>query len=900
MQKIDKAILNIDKLLCSNIDKFDDTERGVLSQNMLAHLRDFVEHISLKVFSNGEDIEINYENIQLGNSHVARIGKLKFLKKFHKLLQKSTSHYTFDEENSERLMLKYYEYLLKIKSFLKKQYDLEVLGNISRFPINTDKALSEYYEKIAEKINQPVSKRSKIPSGDRYYIQKIKPFFVGYEVYYEVTFTRASNNISKFDRIIAFTRFDIPPNYAVKLSISSDNISVLDKSMPIQIIDNWDISIRPCELNNFAKIFGKDLKMRGNSPESRELMSLLKRSGLNLSEIMNLPDSNYEGFKNALKMKVKTTHFLDVLDECRNLIKNKKPGHNIIVYLLYRLDNKIIKKQYNPISCAKLSDLHLEYGCIPFEEMPFNTSLKNHNPKILDLFDSIDSSDRDHELLARFVKNKTESNGCLYTSKEELSHFDNTDELIQKYNNSLYFSHGNRKLDSYKDHVYIRGYENDVLSIISQLKDLSIEGFKDYSKSVNAWLSFSDYDIDCDQKKFFMEQMFEDSRVALIYGAAGTGKSTLINHISNFFNDDRKLYLANTNPAVDNLRRKVKASNCDFKTIAKFLARSNQDREFDLIVIDECSTVSNSDMRKILEKASFLSLVLVGDIFQIESILFGNWFSVIRPFVPPHSVFELTKPYRTTNKNLLELWDKVRNIEDDIVEHITKNNYSARLDESIFDYTQDDEIILCLNYDGLYGINNINRFLQSNNQSKSVRWGIQTYKVNDPVLFNETERFSPLIYNNLKGRIIDVVSSDDQIQFDIEIDKVINGMDVYGYDFDLLDSESEHTSLIRFVVNKHKSTDEDDDSADTVIPFQVAYAVSIHKAQGLEYNSVKIVITTETEELITHNIFYTAITRARENLKIYWTPEAGQKILESLETKNNNKDIALIKAKNDL
>ena len=93
---------------------------------------------------------------------------------------------------------------------------------------------------------------------------------------------------------------------------------------------------------------------------------------------------------------------------------------------------------------------------------------------------------------------------------------------------------------------------------------------------------------------------------------------------------------------------------------------------------------------------------------------------------------------------------------------------------------------------------------------------------------------------------------------------------------------------------------EDDDSADTVIPFQVAYAVSIHKAQGLEYNSVKIVITAETEELITHNIFYTAITRARENLKIYWTPEAGQKILESLETKNNNKDIALIKAKNDL
>lgn len=41
----------------------------------------------------------------------------------------------------------------------------------------------------------------------------------------------------------------------------------------------------------------------------------------------------------------------------------------------------------------------------------------------------------------------------------------------------------------------------------------------------------------------------------------------------------------------------------------------------------------------------------------------------------------------------------------------------------------------------------------------------------------------------------------------------------------------------------------------TIVPFQIAYAVSIHKAQGLEYDSVKIVITDEVEELVTHNIF---------------------------------------------
>jgi len=92
------------------------------------------------------------------------------------------------------------------------------------------------------------------------------------------------------------------------------------------------------------------------------------------------------------------------------------------------------------------------------------------------------------------------------------------------------------------------------------------------------------------------------------------------------------------------------------------------------------------------------------------------------------------------------------------------------------------------------------------------------------------------------------------------------------------------------------STDEDDDSDNTTVPFQVAYATSIHKAQGLEYDSVKIVITDANEDDITHNIFYTAITRARKNLMIFWTPETEQAIISRLEHRTNTKDIALLKA----
>ena len=103
--------------------------------------------------------------------------------------------------------------------------------------------------------------------------------------------------------------------------------------------------------------------------------------------------------------------------------------------------------------------------------------------------------------------------------------------------------------------------------------------------------------------------MFTSSKVALIYGSAGTGKSTMINHISNFFNDKKKIYLANTNPAVDNLKRKVNAANCTYKTITKFLSYGNRDTTCDLLFIDECSTVSNKDMLDVLNAATFKLLL---------------------------------------------------------------------------------------------------------------------------------------------------------------------------------------------------------------------------------------------------------------------------------------------------
>lgn len=273
-------------------------------------------------------------------------------------------------------------------------------------------------------------------------------------------------------------------------------------------------------------------------------------------------------------------------------------------------------------------------------------------------------------------------------------------------------------------------------------------------------------------------------------------------------------------------------------------------------------------------------------------IQFGNWFSIMRTFLPEESVFELTEPYRTNNQALLDFWCKVRHLDDGIEELIAQNSYSSVLDHSLFEAQRGDEIILCLNYDGLYGINNVNRFLQSSNPGKEVVWGVTVYKVGDPVLFNDTDRFKPLIFNNLKGKIVDIIAYPERVQFDVWLDRTVTAIDVEGYDLEYVGD-----STVRSDVYHPGSTDDDDESSDTSVPFQVAYAVSIHKAQGLEYDSVKVVVTDANEDDISHNIFYTAITRAREHLKIFWTPETQHAVLNGLVRKASGKDVELLKAR---
>ena len=127
MNEFDQNIITISANICKNISTMPNSQRGLVSQNILGNLRNLVEAIDQRIFSDVENIELNcYKDIERAIKYVESRGNLRFLSRFHNFLQASVSHYTPDEDSSIRLMLKYYDWLLKIRDYCKTVYSLNI------------------------------------------------------------------------------------------------------------------------------------------------------------------------------------------------------------------------------------------------------------------------------------------------------------------------------------------------------------------------------------------------------------------------------------------------------------------------------------------------------------------------------------------------------------------------------------------------------------------------------------------------------------------------------------------------------------------------------------------------------------------------------------------------------
>ena len=254
---------------------------------------------------------------------------------------------------------------------------------------------------------------------------------------------------------------------------------------------------------------------------------------------------------------------------------------------------------------------------------------------------------------------------------------------------------------------------------------------------------------------------------------------------------------------MDNLRRRT-GSQYTYSTIYRYLENGPWNG-FDLIVIDECSMVSNRDMHRILDKENYNALLLVGDVYQIESIEFGNWFNFARYFLNKESVYELTTPYRAKdNASLIDIWNSVRTYDESMFLKMQNMNIIEDLSDEIFVKKAKDEIVLCLGYNGIYGINNINRIMQGNNPSEAVEWGVWTYKVGDPIIFTESRRFENVLYNNLKGTIAGIEKEQERIKFIIELERHYEEYEFALYEIELVEQKENGNSVVSFYVDKLK------------------------------------------------------------------------------------------------
>lgn len=886
-------IINCNKKICDKFNLLENNEYNIDTNNIytdiLLYLRPLVESV-ISFLVRDKDELVKYEDIQFSINKLRQENKHKSIIHFHSLLQASTSHYVL-LDYSERLFLKYFKYLLDIKYIMKSE-GLNILECLDNFQIQYDPDYKIYYEEIIKQIRSIKSNRSITPYHykQRFYILKSVPIYMYGKIYYELSINIATDNQSKFTRMIVFSDIDIPSNYAVELQIYSINITCFGGSIPIFIVKDYSISIRPCELRNYAKLFGLNVSIKREHKEYKLLMNFLQfyqTTFLGIIENQNLYN------KLMLSLSAIDSKFKIVIEKSYDIISKSLNGSNILRYMIFKMNNLVIKNQYSSNTNSLLSDLYIDYGCIPFDKQPICTSLKNHNPLLYDLLECIDTRDKEHEFLARYIRTNTEEYGHIFTSLGDLNKYSAIDTLIAKYNDLIYKKkHENRLIDRFNNYLYIKEYIYNFNNVIKLINEKVCDTYYEHNTFFTNWIQNNN--IDSDEKKKILENIFVTSKIGVIYGAAGTGKTTFITYLAEIYDEKDKIFVANTNTAVENLKRRIACNNSSFYTVASL---KNKQHKCFLLVIDECSTISNSDILRLLSNIEYEVAIFVGDTFQIQSIRFGNWFKYLNEFIDNKSViYELNAQYRTKSNELKEFWDVVRNKPDKIKEFIAPRGYTEPLNLSIFDTIDDDQILLCFNYDGLYGINNINILLQSKNKNpKETSLGIYKFKVNDPVLFNDSSRFKSLIHNNTKGIILDILENNDIVTFYVKIFLNIDTNNVKQYGIQVIEKQDDYT-IISFEIEKNIDTDIEFDSDNkALIPFQLAYATSIHKAQGLEYSSVKIVVTDVIDEFITHDIFYTAVTRSTNKLKIYWSEQTEEHILSSFINNQQDNDKKVLK-----
>lgn len=904
---IKRIVMACDRSIVRSIDTIESlgATRDEVSQDILPRLYDLCR---VALLLNSYNLGCSKPNLQLAYEQAQLDLRTKYLANFLRGLKYIDCRIPEDGQ-SERLMLKYYNFMWQIREFFNSIYKISILQNLEKFPLNTDQLDNEYYNIVAKAIESTDSSPRSMEST-RFYVQKKTPFYVGTKRYYEITLQLANKYATKFNRITVYSKQNISTGYSINIGYTDTPIDLWGIASNIKIITNWRVSIAPTCLNKLGRILNISLKISKNYGEYSELMDFLTNTGMTLLDLIDLKEISFNDVVDRIYKNAKTCYFKTVIETLRMHFFSECVtfGKNTIRFLLINMRedriSDVIPNQFN--SPMPKTPFYFAKKCFPFEKNPYLANYagsKTSNGNIAKILSAAGTAQLKTISPYLVLKNKIKNSGEIYFNSSEIA----SDTDIATYNEYLdaWETRQGFNILHEQEYVTIASYESTTLQILQKLLDLSKSGIKG-QKQLNAKFIKDNKSIldNVDvSKQNAIKYAFVNSKLLLIYGAAGTGKTTLINYISSLLPKAKKLFLTKTHTAIQHLKRRIDnpGNGSEFISFDSF-TRKVELPDYDIIFVDECSIIDNFTMLKFVNKISEDSLiVLAGDVNQIESIDFGNWFYYAKDIITTQGAnVELLDTWRTQEENLLSLWEEVRNNDVRITEKLVIDGpFSKEIGSDIFTSDVKDEVVLCLNYDGKFGLNNINSYFQNANPNgEAIIWQSWRFKKGDKILFNDNSRFTYL-YNNLKGIIVDIEKTDDQIAFIIDVETIITEQQCKSDQIEYIDTLDEKTriKLIVYAFDEDEIDDEED-AKKTIIPFQLAYAVSIHKAQGLEYDSVKVVIPSVNTEKITKGVFYTAITRTKKKLTIYWSSETMEAIISGFSSEHNGfKSLEIIKNK---
>lgn len=351
----------------------------------------------------------------------------------------------------------------------------------------------------------------------------------------------------------------------------------------------------------------------------------------------------------------------------------------------------------------------------------------------------------------------------------------------------------------------------------------------------------------------------------IITGGPGTGKTTIMKGVTELYRTINKLgyselqeKIALLAPTGRAAKRMSESTLLKASTIHRFLKWQKETNKFqvneynksrvEFVIIDEASMIDTYLMANLLKGISAnCKIVLVGDDHQLPSVGPGQ---VLHDLIESNSLekVELTELYRQgKDSNILSLAydirqgkvnEKIFNIGEDLT--FIKSTPDQVIDnileitDTYKDLSYKDFQILCPMYKTIAGIDEINKHVQNriNKKSKNKKelpYGDVFYREEDKVL-QLTNMPDENVYNGDIGIIKEIKTSPKK--------EII-------IDFD--------GNIVKYTPSNFAN-------------FRLAYAISIHKAQGSEFDVVVIPIVKNFNKMLYRKLIYTGITRSKKKL----------------------------------